>query len=154
MGTKTIRGINVKLKILLSVLALVFSSSMVLAGLVQPAPLLIQFQADGSGFAQGDMTTVRFSENDINVIGCGIRTLDIGGGVIIEFGFCQATLDDGSAEGLRGFCSTENSDLLDTMRASNYNSFVTFSWNAAEECTRIGYSTQSFYITKGKDKDK
>ena len=142
------------MKYLLSVLALVFSSSMVLAGLVQPAPVMIEFQADGSGIASGDMTTVRFSENDIDVMGCGIRTIDIGGGGIYEFGFCQATMDDGSAEGLGAFCSTENSDLLDTMKASNYNSFVTFSWNKDEECTRIGYSTQSFYITKGKDKDR
>ena len=142
------------MKYLLSMLALVFSSSMVLAGFVQPAPVDIIINDDGSGAAQGDMVTVRFSENDVETIGCGFRSFDDGLGNAFEFGFCQATLDDGSAEGLGVFCSTMNSNLLDAMKAGNDYSFITFGWNADGECIRIGYSTQSFYIPEGKVKDK
>jgi len=142
------------MKYLLSMLALIFSSSIVLAGLVLPAPVNIVINDDGSGAAQGDMVTVRFSENDIETIGCGVRSIDVGAGNVFEFGFCQATMDDGSAEGLGAFCSTENSSLLDAMKAGNDYSFITFNWNADEECTRIGYSTQSFYIPEGKEKSK
>ena len=143
-----------KLKHLLSTAALVLLSSIVYAGLLQPAPVLVTVNADLSGDAQGDMATARFSASDLEFIGCGFRTIDDGAGGVLEFGFCQAGQDDGSAEGLRGFCSTQRADLLDTVRALSDYSFVTFSWNAAGECTRVGFSTQSFYIPESKVKAK
>ena len=143
-----------KSKQLLSTAALVLLSSMVFAGFLQPAPVLVEINADLSGFAQGDMATARFSASDLELIGCGIRTFDDGAGGVFETGFCQAVMDDGSAEGLRGFCNTQRSDLLDTLKATSDYSFVTFSWNADGECTRVGFSTQSFYIPESKEKAK
>ena len=146
------RGIKMKSKQLVSMAALVLLSSMVFAGLVQPAPVMVTVNTDLSGFAQGDMATARFSASDLEMIGCGIRAIDDGAGGVFDFGFCQAIMDDGSAEGLSVFCSTQRSDLLDTMKSTSDFSFVTFAWNAAGECTRVGFSTQSFYIPDSKAK--
>ena len=120
---------------------LVFFSAVSVAGLVQPADVIITLETDGSGSAQGDMVTARFADNDVEFIGCGIRLFDFGSGVF-EFGFCQA--EDSSETS--AFCSTQNADLLESMRATADFSFVTFSFDTAGECTRIGFSTQSFYI--------
>lgn len=127
-------------------------SSLVYAGFTQPFSVEVIIQPDLSGIANGDMATARFADNDVELIGCGIRTFSDGAGGVFEFGFCQAVMDDGTEEGLRGFCSTQNSGLLDTMKATGDYSFVTFSWNEFGECTRIGFSTQSFYIPDSKAK--
>lgn len=121
-------------------------SGIVLAGYTQPAAVQVVINADGSGFAEGDMVTARFAENDVELIGCGVRTFEDGAGGIFESGFCQAVMPDGSPEGLRGFCNVFNPGLLDTMKATSDFSYVTFSWNASGECIRIGFSTQSFYV--------
>ena len=81
------------------------------AGFTQPAPVEIDFD---NRFAVGDMVTARFSENEFELIGCGIRKIEI-----------------------------SDTEVF---------SFVTFSWNEDGECTRIGNSTQSFYIPEFKDK--
>ena len=120
---------------------LVFFSAVSVAGLVQPAAVFITLETDGSGFAQGDMATARFADNDVEFIGCGIRLFDISGS-LVEFGFCQA--EDSSETS--AFCSTQNAGLLESMRATADYSFVTFSFDTAGVCTRIGFSTQSFYI--------
>lgn len=143
-----------KSKQLLSTAALVLLSSMVFAGLVQPAPVTVMINSDLSGNASGDMATARFSAGDLEFIGCGIRTIDDGAGGVFKFGFCQAVMDDGSAEGLSAFCSTQRSDFLDALKSTSDFSFVTFAWNAAAECTLIGISTQSFYIPDSKAKAK
>ena len=44
-------------------------------------------------------------------------------------------------------------DLLDAIKATADFSFVTFSWNEAGQCIRIGFSTQSFYIPEGVGSD-
>ena len=55
---------------------------------------------------------------------------------------CQA----GDEEGDEATCFSEDAELLDMMRATGDYSFVTFSWNEDGDCTRIGFSTQSFYL--------
>jgi len=50
------------------------------------------------------------------------------------------------ADEVPAFCSTFDPDLLDAMKSVSDFSFITFSWNVAGECTRIGFSTQSFYL--------
>ena len=135
-------------------IAMLLVSGLVFAGYLQPAPVLVAFNPDGSGDAQGDMVTARFSDSALELIGCGVRYFDDGAGGSTEFGFCQARMDDGSEEGLRGFCNTTNSGLLDAMKATSDFSFVTFSWNAQSECTRIGFSTQSFYLPEFAKKQK
>ena len=113
------------------------------AGLIQPAPVTIDLD---NRIASGDMLTARVSKNDFELIGCGIRQIDNGVNPPFSFGFCQATDSDEQI----AFCSTLNDNLLDVMKASSAYSFVTFSWNENDECTRIGFSTQSFYLPNKK----
>jgi len=72
----------------------------------------------------------------------------LGADGIFQFGFCQA----GNAAADEAFCSTENPDLVAALRSISAYSFVSFSFNDLGECTRIGLSTQSFYIPAGKVK--
>ena len=117
-------------------------SALAIAGYTQPAPVTVTVNADGSGTANGDMVTARYSDNEIENIGCGVRAIDDGAGGVWNYGFCQVR----DASGVQGFCATERSDLLDVMKATSDFSFIIFSWNAAGECTYIGFSTQSFYL--------
>lgn len=112
------------------------------AGFVQPVPVDVDEEAR---VANGDMYTARFSDNDIEMIGCGIRKILIDE-ELITFGFCQAR--EGAKGSETAFCNTQNSDLLDAINAISDTSFITFSWNEDGECTRIGNSTQSFYMPK------
>lgn len=123
-------------------------STIVVAGSVIDFPVEVVLNADLSGSAAGNMTSARFSDNDVEYIGCGTRNVDFGGGNLFEFAFCQA----GDAAEVEAFCSTENPDLVDAVRAIADFSFVTFAFNDLGECTRIGLSTQSFYIPSGKAK--
>ena len=124
--------------VLISAILAIFSSIAV-AGLVQPAPILID---EANRFAQGDMWTARTADNDVEFIGCGTRVIDDGAGGTFLFGFCQA----GDADEVEAFCSTFNQDLLDAMKSTSDFSFITFSWDENFDCTRIGFSTQSFYL--------
>lgn len=112
------------------------------AGLVQPAPVMVDLN---NMFAQGDQLTARTADNDVEFIGCGIRIFDDGGNAF-TFGFCQA---QDSAE-VAITCFTFNPDLLEAMRAASAYSFITFAWQddgaGGAECVRIGFSTQSFYL--------
>jgi hypothetical protein len=124
----------------IGVLALI--SSIAMAGRVQPAPVTVTVNTDGSGQAHGDMATARSSANDVEYIGCGVRRHDNGAGGASAYGFCQA----GDAAGVTGFCSTDNAELLDVIENVADYSFITFSWNNKGQCRMIGISTQSFYI--------
>jgi hypothetical protein len=128
----------------LAVAVLALASSAALAGLVIEQPVTVTLNPDGSGAANGNMVTARFSKNDVEFIGCGLRRIDDGAGGVILFGFCQAA----DAANVQGFCSTEHPDLIASIGDQDDFSFITFSWNAAGECRSIGNSTQSFYIPK------
>jgi len=129
--------------------AIAMLTSTALAGLYQPAPLTVDLVAQ---FAQGDMLSVIGSKDTIAFIGCGTRRTSLPDGFDFRFGFCQA----GDELGNQITCFTEDPALLDEMRASNDSSFITFSWDWDAEpggsCTlrRVGFSTQSFYLTKPK----
>jgi hypothetical protein len=125
-----------------SVAALVLGSSAAMAGLVQPAQVLVNLNGDGSGDASGALSSARFARNKVEYIGCGLRRFDedVSGGFV--FGFCQAS----TAAGVVGFCQTESPVLLETIGDQDDYSFVTFNWAADGTCLRIGNSTQSFYI--------
>lgn len=131
-----------KIRTFAGICLLAFFSSLAIAGITQPAPIAVTLNGDGSGAAIGDMVTARYSDNDIEFIGCGIRVYDDGAGGTFQYGFCQAS---DSAEN-RAFCTTLRHDMLESMKATSDNSFITFAWNAAGECTQIGFSTQSFYL--------
>ncbi|WP_251358598.1 hypothetical protein [Kangiella sp. TOML190] len=110
------------------------------AGYTQPYPVEVDTV---NRIANGDMVSARFADNDLEFIGCGIRQIASGGSVI-SFGFCQAREGAEGSESL--ICNTQDEALLDAIDAISDYSFVTFSWNEDGECTRIGNSTQSFYI--------
>lgn len=128
-------------KELMAIGLLALSSSIAMAGKVQPAPVVVFVNPDGSGQANGSMATARASANDVEYIGCGVRKFATGAGAFTT-GFCQAS----DAAGVAGFCSTENAELLDVVENIADHSFITFGWDAEGQCTRIGISTQSLYL--------
>lgn len=128
-------------KLLFIALATVFAG-VAHAGFTQPAPVDVTLNGDGSGMASGDMVTARYAENDIELIGCGVRIYDLGGGNTFEWGFCQAEDIDGE----RGFCNITSQKLIDAVKSTNDYSYVVFEWDSNGECTQVGFSTQSFYI--------
>jgi hypothetical protein len=133
-----------RMKRWLAVGVLALGSSAALAGLVSDQPVSVTLNGDGSGSAFGSMTTARFSKNDVEFIGCGLRRIDDGAGGVFLFAFCQAA----DAANVQGFCSTDNPNLIASIGDQDDFSFITFSWNTAGECRSIGNSTQSFYIPK------
>lgn len=122
--------------------ALALFSAIAVAGLVQPAPVTVTLNADGSGLANGDMVSARFAADAVTFIGCGLRAIDDGAGGTYQWGFCQAS----DAAGVQFTCFTEHTGLIESMRATADFSFLTFAWDAGGQCTRVGFSTQSFYI--------
>jgi hypothetical protein len=118
------------------------------AGYVQPAAVDVDLV---NQFAQGDQLTARTADNDLDLIGCGIRVVDVDGSTF-EWGFCQAQ----DSEGDQITCFTESPVLLERIRGLSTYSFITFSWQVnapfGEECIRVGFSTQSFYLPKEKAK--
>lgn len=131
-----------KTKILIAGLGAALLSSAAVAGFVQPQPVDVDLTNRG---ALGDMVTARYSKNDVDFIGCGIRKISDGAGGIIDFGFCQA--QDADEESIT--CFTQDAGLLDAISSSTDASFITFSWDEDDQCTRIGFSNQSFYLPKG-----
>ena len=131
-----------KLKHILIITLSTLASVFALAGLTQPAPVVVDLD---NGTAFGDMVTARFSDNDVEFIGCGVRVFDDGAGGSFQFGFCQAA----DSEGVNAFCNTDNPALLEAMKSTADFSFVTFSFDEEGVCNRIGFSTQSFYIPEG-----
>ena len=140
---------TIKINRLLSIPALLLLSATVYAGYAQPSPVIIEL-FEGAGSAQGDMLTARNIDNDDTFIGCGQRLVEVGGSQVFTFGFCQAAVEvDFSYTSF-----TENAALMKSMDIASDSSFITFSWTDDGEgnltCTRIGASTQSFYLEKGK----
>ena len=129
---------------LLTAAAFVLISSAALAGFARPVPVEVDLD---EMYALGDMYTARTADEDNVFIGCGVRYVDFGGG-LIAWGFCQAQ----DAEGDRITCYTQNEALLDRVRSTSDYSFITFSWEddgaGGATCIRVGFSTQSFYLPK------
>ncbi len=116
-------------------------SSVAFAGVETPLPVDVDLAGQ---FALGNMRTARESKNDVEFIGCGTR----GAGTPVQFGFCQAT--DAANEFI--FCLTDNPDFIAAVRGLADYSTILFSWVVNEggdaTCTRLGTSTQSFYLPK------
>lgn len=160
-----------KLKVTVVLALIAFASSLVLAGYVQPAPVTIIIGDNGSVFAGGDMLAARDDDtrdtgpddddsNDDVFIGCGTRTFDDGAGGSFQTMFCQARglqADPITGEPLdpevvvRAFCSTDNPAVIAGFSGVSTYSYLTFSYNESDaRCTRIGVSSQSFYLPKTK----
>ncbi|WP_428410031.1 hypothetical protein [Hyphococcus sp.] len=130
---------KLKHKILAAGISVAFMSTAAIAGFKQPAPVDVDLV---NRVALGDMVSAQQAKDDVTFIGCGIRKFDTGAGVV-STGFCQA----GDADEEQFTCFTDNPELLDAMSSTADFSFITFAWNEDGECTRIGFSTQSFYLT-------
>ena len=137
-----------KTRYLLSTLFLVLVASTSFAGRFTEVPVVIDFAL---GFAEGNQLTAKTSKNDVEYIGCGVRNFDDGFNSF-RFGFCQAS----DAAGNAVFCDTTNPSLLDDMSSISDYAYITFNWREVApdvfECTRVGSSTQSWYLPDKKAK--
>ena len=127
-----------RLSILLAGAAAIASTA-AFGGMVQPFPVDVDI---AGRTASGDMVTARYSANDNEFIGCGIRIIQDGVGGVFSFGFCQAEDRDGE----RAFCNSQDPALLDAISSSGDYGFISFSYDEDDICTRIGFSNQSFYL--------
>lgn len=158
-------------KILVALSVLIASNAM--AGNFTDVPVLIFYTnddpADEPFGAYGSFNSARFSDNDIEVIGCGVRRVSddapFGGPA---FGFCQAR----DATDAVYSCGTFDLDLMDSLNAASSNSFVLFfgrpfdpanpgeieflqdARGFQQYCTVVQVSTQSMYIFDPKTADK
>ncbi len=130
-------------KNLLILLALLLVSVLASAGCTHSVPVTVDLE---NMVASGDMRTARNSKNTVEYIGCGVRLSEDSVGEVFAFGFCQARDADENTI----LCNTSNTELIDALDSVSDSSFLTFSWDDADTCTRIGASTQSFYLKKGK----
>lgn len=134
-------------KNLFTLLATMLFSVSVYAGLEQPAPVQIDMD---NGFAGGDMIAARNSTNEFEFIGCGTRVFDDGAGGTFSWGFCQASLEEEAPVTCFVY---DNPALMEGINIISDSSYITFSWDddgaGNLTCTRIGSSTQSFYLEKG-----
>jgi hypothetical protein len=137
------------------------------AGAFVNDPVRVQIFLDPDNdfyYVAGGLIAARFSDNDVEAIGCGVWRFDDGGG----WGFCQAT----DANGQKYGCGTYNLEMLQSIDTLAENSFINFYARDADTitnpeeqmfldrgfdgvCTMIRVSTQSQYIfdskaTKGK----
>lgn len=128
-----------------TVSALALISSVALAGLVVNAPVVLD---RGARSAFGSMTSARFSDNPFESIGCGVRNTLLSDGSLFRFGFCLASVGQDDSF----LCFSDNDALIEEMSEGNDYSFISFGWNEAGECTRVGFSTQSQYIPQHLDK--
>lgn len=117
------------------------------AGLTQPAEVDVDLV---NGNALGDQVSARYTADNTQFIGCGMRRRINPAGGYFDTGFCQAT----DAAGDNITCFTNDAGLIDAMRTSGEFGFITFSWDVATaECTRVGFSSQSFYLPKKLDRN-
>lgn len=117
------------------------------AGLTQPAEVDVDLT---NSIALGDQVSARYTADATQFIGCGMRRRALAGGGYFDNGFCQAE----DAKGEHIVCQTTDAGLLEAIRSSGDYGFITFSWDAkTSECTRIGFSNQSFYLPKNLDRN-
>ena len=137
-----------KSKRLIGIATLALISSLAIAGKVQPVSVIVQIEPDGSGYAEGDMVTARTSENEFELIGCGIKGFAIENPFpfsdALTVGFCQAR----NSDNVNVFCITESPILVEVLKATGDYSYIYFEFDEYGSCTRIDFSTQSIYLPK------
>jgi hypothetical protein len=128
-------------------LAFALMASTAYAGLTQPAEVDVDLV---NGTALGDQVSARYTADATQFIGCGTRRRLLAGGGYFDNGFCQA--EDAAGEQIT--CFTTDAGLLEAIQSSGDYGFITFSWDVAtSDCTRIGFSNQSFYLPKKLDRN-
>ena len=134
---------KIKQLVLGAILAL--TGGVAAGGQYSPAPLTIDRVIQ---VATGDMYTARLSDNAAAFIGCGIRSPAPG----YTFAFCQA--NDGPTDTTYVSCFTEDPAHIATIGAMDDFSWISFRWDADDNCTSVGNSTQSFYLPQFFKTDK
>ena len=127
-----------KMRKTMTIAAMSLASALAFAGAVTSISVEVELNDDGSGTASGAMVTARTSDNDFELIGCGTKEFKNFTG----FGFCQAA----DFEDNYIVCTTTKPHLLDAMKATGDYSYIRFDVDKKGECTRIDFSTQSFYL--------
>jgi hypothetical protein len=88
--------------------------------------------------AAGGVTLSRRTADSVQYISCGLAK-SVGNA---ESGNCYAR-DKNYAS---GFCTTQDPQMLDTLRSINASSYIFFSWNDAGVCQFITVTNSSAYI--------
>lgn len=136
--------------ITLIVISLFYSMTAV-AGAFSSDPVLVVVNEDGNGFAQGGLHSARSSDNDVEMIGCGIKR-DQSGLAIHQnpnkpfFGhgrsFCQAR----DADGELIFCFIDDESVAESLNAMTDASWIQFFVDDFPVCARVDISNQSVNI--------
>jgi hypothetical protein len=126
---------------LVSVIVMLLSSSAALPGTNVPLPVIVKLNPDGSGFAQGSMSTARFSAHPLEAIGCAVAGYSTGYGDVRD-GFCSAR----TGGGIVGGCYANDVRVLDALQSISSYSSITFRWNPEGICTSVQVHTHSGVI--------
>ena len=128
-----------KLANLLLTTTLILLAGVAFGGFSFPGPVEVDLD---NRQAHGSQLGATVSNNDIELIGCGIRAFDDGVNPPFSFGFCQAN----NSEDVFVVCFTESAELLDAIKGTSAYSFIAFRWDENFDCVRVAFSTQSFYL--------
>ena len=121
-------------------------SANIQAGYYAPDPVEITVYEDGAGEARGSAASARFSDNDVEEIGC--RVLGIAGAFTQVQ--CQAT----DSLGTMFSCASTDANIVAAAQAASIYSWFLIEWNADKQCTFLLVSTKSFHIpTKNNKKE-
>ena len=107
-------------------------------------------QGDGTTVVEGNMTAVRFSEDDVQSIGCSVRNHPSGSPLVV----CNANdLDSNSY-----FCFSFDSAIADALQSVSPYSWLQYQYdNVTNERIRLVVSVRSHHIPSAateKSKDK
>ena len=129
-----------KARLFLTAITALFTSA-AFAGLYLPSPVVVDLDTRN---AYGDLWSARFAPGEVEFIGCGVDSIDLGANGTFVFAFCQARdIDENLA-----FCFTENDSLIQAVQSKTDYSEVHFHWDEFGVCTDINISTQSYFIHK------
>ena len=107
-------------------------------------------QGDGTTVVEGNMTAVRFSEDDVQSIGCSVRNHPSGSPLVV----CNAN----DVNSNNYFCFSFDSAIADALQSVSPYSWLQYQYdNVTNECIRLVVSVRSHHIPSAateKSKDK
>jgi len=105
----------------------------------------VEIIVDGAeGVARGALYPTRSSDNDVEVIGCGIKRNQSG----LIFGFCYAK----DADGVDVTCFIEDESVAEAIYAMTAYSFIQFLWDG-DTCVRLDITNYSLNLPYVKPKN-
>ena len=113
------------------------------AGTFQQSPVEIKDNGDGSGEARGSQGSARFSENEVEFIGCRlqgrIQTPTASARLQVS---CSASDENGTQVS----CRSTEPEIIGAMQAISAYSWIFFTFDMAGNCTLLQTSTRSLFI--------